>query len=67
MEKIAFLHFGDRQTDRLTDRPNALRRSRCRERRRLDAGHHRHIKFAAKTELKSETHLNRVIIHYERT
>jgi len=36
-EKIAFLHFGDRQTDRLTnkqmDSTDALSRSRCRERR----------------------------------
>jgi len=40
-EKIAFLHFGDRQTDRLTDKQtneqmdstDALSRSRCRERR----------------------------------
>jgi len=36
-EKIAFLHFGDRQTDRQTDKPmdssDALSRCRCRERR----------------------------------
>ena len=36
-EKIAFLQFGDRQTDKQTheqmDRPDALSRSRCRERR----------------------------------
>jgi len=32
-EKIAFLHFGDRQTDKQMDRPIALSRSRCRERR----------------------------------
>jgi len=36
-EKIAFLHFGDRQTDTDTDKQmdsiDALSRSRCRERR----------------------------------
>jgi len=36
-EKIAFMHFGDRQTNKQTDkqmdRPIALSRSRCRERR----------------------------------
>jgi len=36
-EKIAFLHFGDRETDKLTDKQmdssDALSRSRCRERR----------------------------------
>jgi len=32
-EKIAFLHFVDRQTEREMDSCNALSRSRCRERR----------------------------------
>jgi len=32
-EKIAFLHFGDRQTDKQMDRPVAWSRSRCCERR----------------------------------
>jgi len=32
-EKIAFLYFGDRQTDTQMDRPIAWSRSRCRERR----------------------------------
>jgi len=39
-EKIAFLHFGDRRTNKQTnkqmDRPIALSRSRCRERRLND-------------------------------
>jgi len=32
-EKIAFLHFGDRQTNEQMDSSDALSRSRCRERR----------------------------------
>jgi len=32
-EKIAFLHFGDRQTDEQMDSIDALSRCRCRERR----------------------------------
>jgi len=32
IEKIVFLHFGNRQTDKQTNSTDALSRSRCRER-----------------------------------
>jgi len=58
-EKIAFLHFGDRQTDKQMDSSDALSRSRYRERRLNNFKSHFNFNDVCDNSLLSELRIRK--------